>query len=64
MGSYNIAVVNLTSFSVGWMKKIGRSPRHLNLSPDDRHLYATINGEGKVAKIDLTTGKVVKKILA
>lgn len=62
MGSEDIATVNLTNFSVEWLKNIGDSPRHLSLDPAGKYLYATLNGEYKVAKIDLSTGKVVKKV--
>ncbi|MDY6785842.1 MAG: YncE family protein [Cyanobacteriota bacterium] len=53
MGSSNIAIVNLRDFSVRWMKNVGAGPRNLNLSPDNRYLYASLNSEGTVAKIDL-----------
>src|SRR5262249_36133937 len=36
-----------------------RSPRHLCIDPAGKYLYATLNGEGRVAKIDLTTRRVV-----
>ena len=62
MGSYDIASVNLKSFSVDWLRNVGHSPRHLNIDPNDKYLYSTLNGEGSIAKIDLSTDKVVKKI--
>ncbi len=62
MGTRDIATVNLTDFSVGWLKDIGNAPRHLILDPMEKYLYATLNGEDDVAKIDLSTGKVVKKV--
>lgn len=41
---------------------IGRGPRHLVLSPDGDTLYASLNSEGKLAKIDLETGEAVTKV--
>ncbi len=61
MGSYDIAVVNLHSFSVSWISGVGRSPRHLALDPGGQYLYASLNAENTIAKIDLATGKVVRK---
>jgi YVTN family beta-propeller protein len=40
----------------------GGGPRHLNLSPDGTFLYVTLNKDGRVAKVDARTGKVVKKV--
>ena len=40
-------------FAVSWMYGVGSGPRHLVLSPDGRWLYATLNGAGTIAKIDL-----------
>jgi YVTN family beta-propeller protein len=62
MGSYDIGVMNLDTFSLSWFKGIGRSPRHLNLSPDNKFLYASLNGEGMVAKVNTESGKLVKKV--
>ncbi len=39
---------------------VGRSPRHLVLDPDERYLYATLNGEGVVVRLDLETGEEVR----
>jgi DNA-binding beta-propeller fold protein YncE len=62
MGSTRIAAVNLKTFDVSWIPNVGSAPRHLVISPDDRWLYATINLDGVVDKIDLTTKKVVSRI--
>ncbi|MBE9205734.1 peptidoglycan-binding protein [Nostoc sp. LEGE 06077] len=62
MGSYDIAKVDLTNFSVKWLKNIGNAPRHLNIDPTGNYLYASLNGEGKIAKIQLPQGKLVDKI--
>ena len=32
------------------------------LSPDGQHLYATLNKEGRVAKIDVESGEVLAKV--
>jgi YVTN family beta-propeller protein len=44
------------------MYGVGSGPRHLVLSPDGRWLYATLNGAGLTAKIDLTTRTVVARV--
>lgn len=65
MGSTDIAVINLKEpqrFAVQWLRNIGASPRHLNIDPGGKYLYASLNGEGNIAKIDLSTNKVVNKI--
>lgn len=62
MGSSDVAAINLTDFSVNWLRDIGNAPRHLNLDPAGKYLYATLNGEGNVAKIDLSTQAVVAKV--
>lgn len=62
MGSSDVAAINLTDFSVNWLRDIGNAPRHLNLDPAGRYLYATLNGEGQVVKIDLATQAVVAKV--
>ena len=64
MGGSDIAVVDLDAARSGadqpisWFKGVGASPRHLNLSPDGSALYVTLNGAGKVARVDTTPGKV------
>jgi YVTN family beta-propeller protein len=49
-------------FEIDWIRDVGRGPRHVVLSPDDSTLYATLNGEGRVIKIDLETGEVVERV--
>ena len=41
MGSKDIAVINLDDFSVATIENVGRSPRHLVLSPDGDFLYVS-----------------------
>ncbi len=62
MGTHDIARVDLTSFAVSWIRNVGSGPRHLVLSPDGTALYATLNGDGKVAKIDPVNGVVQDKV--
>jgi len=62
MGSSDVATINLTDFSVNWLRDIGNAPRHLNLDPAGKYLYVTLNGEGQVAKVDLETQAVVAKV--
>ena len=61
MGGSEIAVVDLTDLAapVSFIGGVGRAPRSLLLSPDDRFLYASLNHAGRVAKIDLAAGSVV-----
>lgn len=71
MGSTHLAVVDLPAAigagfepgggddAVSRFEGIGSSPRHLNLSPDDSTLYVTLNGDGRVAKVDAATGEVL-----
>jgi DNA-binding beta-propeller fold protein YncE len=35
----------------------------LNIDPAGKYLYATLNGEGTVAKVELPTGKVLNKVV-
>lgn len=66
MGGSEVAVVDLAAAVAGGgegavrtFEGVGRGPRHLNLSPDGRWLFATLNKDGEVVKIDTTTGEVV-----
>ena len=62
MGGTHIADLNLSNLKLSWLVKVGVTPRHLCLDPvDNRYLYATLNNEGNVVKVDLVTNKVVKK---
>lgn len=47
---------------IEWIRDVGRGPRHLILSPDDSALYVTLNGEGRVVKVDLESGEVVESV--
>jgi YVTN family beta-propeller protein len=70
MGSTQVKVVDLADLVAGAkgsqvvhaFATPGRAPRHLNLSPDGKLLYVTLNGEGTVAKVDTTTGKVLDRV--
>ena len=53
MGSYDIARIDLRTFAVRWIRGVGSAPRHLVLGPAGNFLYATLNGEGRVAKVDV-----------
>ena len=45
-----------------WISGVGSGPRHLCMARDGKYLYATLNGEGNVAKIDPETRTVVDKV--
>ena len=60
MGSSKIAVIDLRTFEKTWIKHIGMSPRHLCMSPKNDYLYVSLNGDGVVGKIDLSTNEVMR----
>ena len=62
MGSQDIAVVSLSDFPINRLENVGSSPRHLVIAPDGSFLYATLNGDGRVVKIDLESGAVVARV--
>jgi YVTN family beta-propeller protein len=62
MGSHRGARLDLSSLAVDYLEGVGSGPRHLLLSPDGRFLYATLNGEGRVVKLDLATGRTVDAV--
>ena len=76
MGSSDIAVLDLSSVSAGivrsdgsdqaielaFLEDVGRSPRHLVLSPDNEILYVTLNGDDAVVAVDAATGEVLQKV--
>lgn len=49
---------NWTTSRVG----IGAGPRAAVFHPSDRYIFATLNAEGRVAKLDLQTGAVRAKV--
>ena len=61
MGGSEIAIVDLSNLAapVSFIEGIGRAPRSLLLSPDGRYVYASLNHDGGVVKIDLETNAVV-----
>jgi len=60
MGESRIARIDLAALAVvGDVPDAGGTPRHLQLSPDDRFLYVSNNLEGVVRKIDLQIGAAV-----
>ncbi len=70
MGSTQVKRVDLAAIAKGRhstkvihsFSSPGSAPRHLNLSPDGKRLYVTLNGEGRVAKLSTRTGKVLKTV--
>ncbi|MEO1065177.1 MAG: YncE family protein [Actinomycetota bacterium] len=64
MGTTDIAVVDLTDLAATpqRLRGVGRSPRHLILHPEGHTLYATLNGEGTIARIDTATGAVTGRV--
>ncbi len=60
----NLAVIGEWSvdLEIEWIEGVGRGPRSIVLSPDNKFLYATLNGEGRVIKIDLESNEVVERV--
>ena len=58
---YDVAVLDLRTFAVSWLRGVGRSPRTVLIDSAGRYLYATLNGEGSVAKVDVGAGRLVRK---
>jgi YVTN family beta-propeller protein len=56
-----VVVVNLATLATHAIK-VGKNPRHLAISPSGRWLYASLNGAGKIAKIDLKTETPAGKV--
>ena len=61
MGGNNIHKINLQDFTKTLIP-IGSNPRAVELSPDGKTLYATLNISGKVIAWDLTTNKAIKSV--
>ena len=75
MGSANIAVIDLSAVSpegtqsgaedevaaLSYLHDVGRSPRHLVLSPDDEILYVSLNGDNVVVAVDADTGEELQR---
>jgi YVTN family beta-propeller protein len=59
MGARDVAAVDLSDFSVSWIRDVGAGPRHLVIGSRGRYLYATLNEAGRVAKIDVRRRRVV-----
>ena len=74
MGSTDIAVIDLPGSSQrhpaktrgapglrSYLPGVGVAPRHLVLSPDDRVLYVTLNGEDAVVAVDVASGDITHR---
>ena len=75
MGSTNIAVIDLSVVSssvtkpgaegevgaLSYLRDVGRSPRHLVLSPDDEILYVSLNGDDAIVALDADTGEELQR---
>jgi len=61
MGGSNIHRIDLDDFSKTLIP-IGSNPRAIQLSPDDKTLYATLNISGKVVSWDLENNKMIKSV--
>jgi YVTN family beta-propeller protein len=61
MGGKNVHKINLADFSQTLIS-IGANPRALELSPDGKTLYATLNLSGKVIAWDLDADRAIKSV--
>ncbi len=61
MGGGNVHKINLTDFSKTLIP-IGSNPRALELSPDGKTLYATLNLSGKVIAWNLEENKAIRSV--
>jgi YVTN family beta-propeller protein len=61
MGTRDVAVIDLKNYDVERFT-VGSGPRHLVLDPAGEFLYVTLNGESRIAKVDLATRSVVTRV--
>jgi YVTN family beta-propeller protein len=61
MGGNSIHRIDLTDFTKSLIS-IGSNPRAIQLSPDDKTLYATLNISGKVIAWNLEESKAIKSV--
>jgi YVTN family beta-propeller protein len=61
MGGSNIHRINLSDFSKSLIP-IGVNPRAVELSPDNKTLYATLNVSGRVIAWDLEANQAIKSV--
>ena len=47
--------------ALSYLRDVGRSPRHLVLSPDDEILYVSLNGDDAVVALDADTGEELQR---
>ena len=62
MGTRDIAKLDLATLTLTYIRNVGDAPRHLVMDPSGQFLYATLNGDGQVIKIDLATDAVVARV--
>ena len=61
MGGNELVRVDLGNWSTSRVG-VGAGPRAAVFHPSDRYIFATLNAEGRVAKLDLQTGAVRAKV--
>jgi DNA-binding beta-propeller fold protein YncE len=59
MGAWrnSVLTINPQNGAVESVVFVGSAPERLVVSPDGRHIYVTLPGEGRIARIDTTAGK-------
>ncbi len=60
--SRTVSVIDTASHTVSDIYRIPGIPRGMGVSPDGRFLYVAVYSGGKVIKIDIENGKIVKEI--
>ena len=47
--------------ALSYLRDVGRSPRHVVLSPDDEILYVSLNGDDAIVALDADTGEELQR---
>jgi DNA-binding beta-propeller fold protein YncE len=61
MGSTWIGVLDMATLELSRIEDVGLQPRHLVMDPAGEYLYASLDEEASVVKIDLATGSEVSR---
>jgi YVTN family beta-propeller protein len=62
MGARRIAVIDLDSYKISWIKNTGGGPRHISIDPNHRFIYVSVKWSSYLLKIDLKRKKIIKRV--
>ena len=65
MESNSITAIEKSSDASGWKETniaVGKGPEGIDISPDDKEVWAANSGDGTVSIIEIATGKVIHTI--